>query len=161
MREHLERLDGKQRRLDDMADYTEEEKLEIAKYAKIVRKIPTARIAWAVRAKVQEHADKLWAIQRKQEDAEHHDKMMALPDGTRVLVKFGTKANNVGTIYGRGRKYLYVQLENGERWKFPARSLTEKTDDKLEKMTAQTNQVFQGVFSKVFAEADAKDKEEQ
>jgi len=144
-----------------MADYTEEERVEIAKWAKIIKRIPTARIAWAVRAKVQEYADDLYAIQRKQEDVEHHDKMMALPDGTKVLVKFGTKANNFGAIYGRGRKYIYVQLENGERWKFPARSLTEKTDDNLEKMTAQTNQMFQGVFTKVLAEVDAKEKGEE
>ena len=144
-----------------MADYTDEEKAEITKYDKIIRKIPTARIAWAVRAKVQEHADKLWAIQRKQEDLEHHDEMMAVPDGTRVLVKFGAKANNFGTIYGRGRKYLYVKLDNGERWKLPTRHLTVKTEDKLEKMTAQTNQMFQGVFTKVLAEVDAKEKGEE
>ena len=137
--------------------YTEEELVEIEKWAKVIKRIPTARIAYAVRTKVQEHGDKLYQIQRMKEDEIHHEEMMASPNGTRVLVKFGTKANNLGTIYGRGRKYLYIQLDNGEKWKFPTRHLTVKTDDKLEKMTAETNQRFQGVFTKIFAEVAAKE----
>jgi len=140
-----------------MADYTNDEKAEIAKWAKVIKRIPTARIAYAVRAKVQEHGDKLFQIQRMKEEAAHHEEMMAMPDGTRVLVKFGAKANNLGTIYGRGRKYLYVELDNGEKWKLVTQHLTVKVEDKLEKMTAQTNQMFQGIFTKVLAEVDAKE----
>ena len=126
-----------------MADYTDEEKQAIAKFKRHFREIRTARIGWAIRADLEKHNDALWKKQRDTEDQEHHKDMMKLPDGTRVLVKFGSKANNLGAIYGRGNKYVYVKLDNGERWKFPTRSLTVKIDDKLEKMTAESNQMFQ------------------
>jgi len=126
-----------------MADYTDDEKQAIAKFKRHFREIKTARIGWAIRAELEKHNDTLWKKQREMEDQEHHKEMMKLPDGTRVLVKFGSKANNLGTIYGRGNKYIYVKLDNGERWKFPSRHLTVKVEDKLEKMTAESNQMFQ------------------
>ncbi len=56
-----------------MADYTEEEKVEIEKWAKLIRRIPTARIGWAVRAKVQEHADKLHQKECQKQDRRGQD----------------------------------------------------------------------------------------
>ncbi len=141
-----------------MADYTEEEKQAIVKFKRHFREIKTARIGYAIRHEVDQYTSKLHQAECRKQDEIHHVEMMAVPDGTRVLVKFGTKANNLGTIYGRGRKYLYVKLDNGEKWKLPTRHLTVKVDDKMEKMTAQTNQMFQGVFTKVLAEVDAKEK---
>ena len=138
-----------------MADYTDEEKQAIAKFRSHFREIKTARIGWAIRAELEKHNDALWKKQREMEDQEHHKEMMKLPDGTRVLVKFGSKANNMGTIYGRGKKYIYVKLDNGERWKFPTRNLTVKVNDKLEKMTAESNQMFQPLM-KLFNEEVSK-----
>jgi hypothetical protein len=134
-----------------MADYTDEEKQAIAKFKRHFREIKTARIGWAIRAELEKHNDALWAKQRLAEDEEHQREMTKLPAGTVLLVKFHQLANQKVKLVKHGRKYAIIEAPDGKRWKYPYRALTDKIEDKMEKMTAQTNQQFQPLM-KLFNE---------
>ena len=134
-----------------MADYTDEEKAAIAKFKRHFREIKTARIGWAVRADLEKYVHELSTKESLMADEKHHLEMRKLPVGTVLLVKFHQLANQQVKLVKHGRKYAIIEAPDGKRWKYPYRALTEKIDDKLENMTAQTNQQFQPLM-KLFNE---------
>lgn len=79
-------------------------------------------------------------------DADHDARIKALTIDTKVIIKFGQRSNEFGTIYRIGRKYVGVKLENGDNWRFPFRYVDERIDDKNVLLTAKTNRGFQGLF---------------
>jgi hypothetical protein len=96
--------------------------------------------------------EQLWKLDELQKITH----LKSLPVGTTLLVKFWQLAGQQVELVKHGHKYAHIKASDGRTWKYPYRGLTDKIDDKLEKMTAQTNQMFQGVFTKVFKEVEEK-----
>lgn len=105
-------------------------------------------------ASIQKYNQKRQAKLRNQaiekSEMEHIERIKALPRGTKVIIKYGQRANEHGTLYRIGRKYVGVCLENGDRWRFPFRYVDERIDDSMVKLTAKTNKGMQGILTEVF-----------
>jgi len=101
---------------------------------------------------VKKRKEKLWRIAREDEDLEHAKRIFALPVGTEVLVKFGERANQIGTIKKHGRKYTYVWFDDGWTWRLLPRSVDDRIDNESVKNTALMNQRMFPTLNKIFAE---------
>lgn len=109
---------------------------------------------------IEKRSKKLWHKAREEEDREHAKRIFALPVGTEVLVKFGERANQVGTIKKHGRKYTYVRFDDGWTWKLLPRSVDDRIDNETVKNTALMNQRLMPTLNKIFEDEAPNNKEE-
>ena len=90
--------------------------------------------------------EEIWKL----EEATKIAHLKSLPSGTILLVKFWQLANQKVELVKHGHKYAHVKAPDGRIWRYPYRALTDKIDDKLEKMTAQTNQALAPALNALF-----------
>ena len=90
---------------------------------------------------------KEWANRQIERDLEHANRIKALPIGTKVIIKYGARANETGTIYRIGRKYVGVELGNGDTWKFTFNYVDDRINDRMVKLTASSNKGLQSIFN--------------
>jgi len=90
--------------------------------------------------------EQLWRLEEEAKIAH----LKTLPSGTILLVKFWQLANQRVELVRHGRKYAHIKASDGHVWRYPYRALTDKVDDKMEKMTAATNQALAPVVNALF-----------
>jgi hypothetical protein len=109
---------------------------------------------------VEKRSKKLWHKAREEEDREHAKRILNLPLGTEVIIKFGKNANQVGTIVKQGRKYTHIKLPDGHWWKYPPNMVDERIDNKSVKHTAEMNAEMMPVLNKIFSDVYANNEGE-
>ena len=142
-----------------MADYTEEETKAVTEFKRHFKEIKTARIAYWIRSELEKYATELSSKESIVADEKHRQEMLKLPAGTILLVKFHQLANQKVELVKHGRKYAHIKASDGRTWRYPYRALTDKIDDKLEKMTAQTNMMFQPMLKTLNDHAKGADQD--
>ncbi len=100
---------------------------------------------------VEKRSKKLWHKAREEEDREHEKRILNLPIGTEVIVKFGQNANQIGTIVKQGRKYTHIKLPDGYGWKYPPKMVDERIDNASVRHTAQFNKECVPKLEEIFA----------
>ena len=100
---------------------------------------------------VEKRSKKLWHKAREEEDREHIKRILALPLGTEVIIKYGKKANQIGIIHKQGRKYTHVDFDDGYIWRFAPKSVDERLDNESVRDTARFNKAFVPKLEEIFA----------
>lgn len=100
---------------------------------------------------IEKRQKKLWHKAREDEDREHIKRILNLPLGTEVIVKFGRNANQIGRIVKQGRKYTHIKLPDGHSWKYPPKMVDERLDNASVRHTAQFNKEFVPKLEEIFA----------
>ena len=128
-----------------MADYTPEEKEQIARYMAKLRGIKSARVAYAVSHRVREKAEKLHTKEMVAEDERKTAHLKTLAPGAKLLVLYQTLAGQTVELVRHGRKYAVIKRDNGELWKTSYRNLTDEFTE-ANQQTARVNRDFQPLF---------------
>ena len=139
-----------------MADYTLEEKEQIAKHMAKLRGIKSARVAYAVSHRLREKADKMSTKELVAEDERKTAHLKSLAPGTKLLVLYRTLAGQTVELVRHGRKYAVIKRENGELWKTAYRNLTDDFGEANQR-TAQVNRDFQPLFGAMNSMATAEE----
>ena len=93
-----------------------------------------------------------WELEREREREQHIKHMKSLPVGTKVLIRFNSLANHYATIRSHGRKYVHLDVDNGEAWRYGYWEITDKIDDEKEKHIAKLNSDFQETVAPILNE---------